>query len=70
MSAAEPETLERLVARLEAAAERLRAEELAPDEAAALVEECAQSAAQASAELERLARAASHEPDPGSDQLV
>jgi hypothetical protein len=51
-----------LTARLEAAAERLRAPELAPDEAAALAEECARLAAAAAAELERRARGAADEP--------
>ena len=64
------ETLERLVGRLEAAAERLRAGGLSPEEAAELVEQCAQGAAHAAAELERLARAAASEPAPGQDQLV
>ena len=66
----EPETLGRLIGRLEGAAERLRGGELTPEEAAELVEQCAQSAAHASAELERLARAAASEPAPGQDQLV
>ncbi len=65
------ETLERLVGRLEDAAAALRAGELAPEQAAELVEQCAQSAAHASAELERLARAAASEADgPIQDQLV
>ena len=57
-------TLERLVARLEAAAARLRDGALGAEQAAAVVEQCAQDAAQASAELERLARAAAAEPHP------
>lgn len=64
------ETLERLVARLEAATARLREGELSPGEAAELVEQCAQTAAHASAELERRARAAASEPAPTPDQLV
>lgn len=66
----DPATLERLVARLEAAAGRLREGGLEPSEAAELVEQCAQDAAQASAELERLSRAAAAEPGPGQDQLL
>ncbi len=66
----DPAALGRLVARLEEGAERLRRGELSPEVAAELVEQCAQTAAQASAELERLARAAASEPAPGLDQLV
>jgi hypothetical protein len=62
--------LEDLVARLDRAAEQLRSGELTPDAAATLVEDCAAVAAQASAELERLARAAAHEPLPGQDSLL
>jgi hypothetical protein len=54
--------LEDLTVRLEAAAERLRAADLAPDEAAALAEECARLASTAAAELDRRARAAADEP--------
>jgi hypothetical protein len=63
-------TLAGLVARLEAAAGQLRGGGLAPEAAAAVVEECARSAAQASSELERLARVAALEPAPGQDQLI
>lgn len=66
----ETETLERLVGRLEQTAALLRAGDLSPDEAAAAVDACAQQAADASAELERLARAAASEPLPGDDRLV
>lgn len=66
----DPATLERLVARLEAAAGRLRDGGLSPEQAAEVVEQCAQSAAQASSELERLARAAASEPAPRQDQLL
>jgi exonuclease VII small subunit len=51
-----PETLERLVERLEQAAAALRSGDLEPDRAAALVDECARLAAQAGAELDRLVR--------------
>jgi len=66
-------TLERLVARLEQAAGRLRAGDLDAQAAAEVVEQCAQSAAHASAEFERLARAAASEQStipPAQDRLV
>jgi len=63
-------TLERLVGRLEEAAGRLRGGELTAEQAAEVVEQCAQGAAQASAELERLARAAASESAPVQDQLL
>jgi hypothetical protein len=50
------EPLERLVDRLEQTAAALRAGDLPTDEAATLVDECAQLAAQAGVELERLVR--------------
>jgi hypothetical protein len=53
-----PEPLERLIERLEHAAASLRAGELPPERAAALVEECARVAAEAGAELDRQVRAA------------
>jgi hypothetical protein len=62
--------LDDLIARLERAAEQLRSGELSPDAAATLVEDCAALASQAAAELERLARAAAHEPLPGQDSLL
>jgi hypothetical protein len=64
------DTLDRLVERLERAAEQLRTGDLSADAAASLVEDCANTAAQASAELERLARSAAAEPLPGQDQLL
>ena len=51
-----PESLERLIERLEHAAATLRAGELPPDRAAALVEEFARIAAEAGAELDRQVR--------------
>jgi hypothetical protein len=51
-----PETLERLVERLEQAAAALRGGELEPDRAAAVVDECARLAVEAGAELDRLVR--------------
>jgi hypothetical protein len=62
--------LERLVAHLEDVAARLRAGDLEPEAAAKLVDDCAQVASNASAELERLARVAASEPLPGQDQLL
>jgi len=53
-----PDTLERLVERLERAAAQLRAGELDPERAAALVDECARLASDAGAELDRQVRAA------------
>jgi hypothetical protein len=63
-------SLDDLVTRLDRAAEQLRSGDLSPDAAATLVEDCAALASQASAELERLARAAAHEPLPGQDSLL
>ena len=64
------ETLDDLIARLDRAAEQLRSGELSSDAAATLVEDCSSLAGQASAELERLARATAHEPLPGQDSLL
>ena len=50
--------LEALVERLERAAAELRSGDLAPERAAALVDECARLAAEAGAELDREVRAA------------
>jgi hypothetical protein len=66
---AEPQDdLLQLTDELERAAERLRAGDLDPDAAAALVDECARTASRAAAELDRRARAA--EPSPGQDSLL
>jgi hypothetical protein len=54
----EPQPLEELVERLERAAAELRAGELEPARAAALVDDCARLAAEAGAELDRQVRAA------------
>ena len=54
----QPSSLDALAAALEAAAEKLRSGELEPDEAAALVERCAEIATDVGAELERIARGA------------
>ena len=63
-------TLDTLVERLERAAEQLRTGDLSPDAAAGLVEDCAALASQASAELERMARASVSDPPPGQDSLL
>jgi hypothetical protein len=52
-----PETLERMVERLERAAAELRSGDLEPERAAALVDDCARLAAEAGAELDREVRA-------------
>jgi hypothetical protein len=61
--------LDDLVARLEHAASELRAGELAPERAAALVDDCARLASEASAELDRRVRAADGGP-PAPGQLA
>lgn len=64
------EQLDDLIARLERAAEQLRSGEISTDAAATLVEDCAALASEASAELERRARAAASAPPPGQDSLL
>ncbi len=64
------EQLDDLIARLERAAEQLRSGEISVDAAASLVEDCAAIATEASAELERRARAAASTPPPGQDSLI
>lgn len=61
--------LEELTARLERAAAELRAGDLAPERAAALVEECARLAGEAAGELDRGVRAAELGP-PAPGQLA
>lgn len=63
-------TLDALVRRLESAAQQLRSGDLSPDAAAGLVEDCAALAGEASAELERMARASASDPLPGQDSLL
>ena len=70
MTELDTSTLDTLVERLERAAEQLRSGDLSSDAAAGLVEDCAALAGQAAAELERMARAAAHEPLPGQDSLL
>jgi exonuclease VII small subunit len=56
---------------LERSAERLRTGDVDREEAAALVERCAELAATVGAELERRARSVrSDEPPPGQEQLL
>jgi hypothetical protein len=62
-----PEVLDRMVERLELAAAELRSGDLAPERAAALVDDCARLAAEAGAELDREVRAADARP---ADQLA
>jgi hypothetical protein len=64
------ERLDESIARLERAAEQLRAGGLSADAAASLVEECASLASRAAAELEQLARAEVSVPAPGQDSLL
>ena len=68
----EPDTepLDALEADLREAAARLRAGDLSDEEAAALVERCADLAARAGAELDRRARAAAADPVPGQETLL
>ena len=63
------DSLERMIERLEHAAVTLRAGELPPDRAAALVEECARLAAEAGAELDRRLRAEDVAAAPGQMAL-
>jgi hypothetical protein len=70
MSEVGPEPLEVLAGELEAAAEQLRAGELDSDQAAELVERCAELAARLGSEVERLAREARAEAPPGQETLL
>jgi hypothetical protein len=62
--------LEDLVGELEDAATRLRSGRISPEQAAALVERCADLAARVDSELERQARAAREDPLPGQEELL
>jgi hypothetical protein len=62
--------LQEIATELERAAERLRAEDLDPAEAADLVERCAELAARLGSELEARARAAAPEDDPGAQERL
>jgi len=61
--------LEELITRLEHAANELRSGDLASERAAALVDDCARLASEASAELDRRVRAADGDP-PAPGQLA
>jgi hypothetical protein len=65
-----PEALDRIVDRLERIAAELRSGELAPERAAALVDECARLAAEAGAELDREVRAADAGPGPAGQLTI
>jgi exonuclease VII small subunit len=60
-------TLEDMIGELERAAARLRSGEIEGEEAAALVERCAELAAGADAALDREARSG---PPPGQEELL
>jgi hypothetical protein len=62
--------LDALIGRLERAAEQLRSGELSADAAATLVEECAALATEASAELERRARAGAEDAPSAQGKLI
>jgi len=62
--------LDAQVAELERAAARLRAEEMEPEEAAELVERCAELAARAGSALDREADARAGDADPGQERLL
>jgi len=64
-----PSELDRLTQRLERAAAELRAGSLAPERAAAVVDECARLANEAGVELDRRVRAGDADPS-GSGQLA
>jgi exonuclease VII small subunit len=64
------ENLDNVITRLERAAEQLRSGELSADAAATMVEDCANLATQAAAELEQLTRAEASAPPPGQDSLL
>jgi hypothetical protein len=62
--------LESIARELEDAAARLREDEIDPDEAADLVERCADLASRAGQELEREARATPAGEQPGQETLL
>jgi exonuclease VII small subunit len=62
--------LDDAVAELERAAARLRSQDIDPEEAAELVERCAELAARAGAALDRQAAAAQGDPSPGQERLL
>ena len=68
MSTPEPTALDQAIAELERAAARLRSEDLPPDEAADLVERCAEVAARLGAEIDARARGAAE--SEGQERLL
>jgi hypothetical protein len=62
--------LDAIVRELEEAAARLRADDVGSDEAAELVERCAELATRAGQELEREARATPAGDQPGQETLL
>jgi exonuclease VII small subunit len=64
----DPRSLEQLTEELEAVADRLRGGEVDPEEAADLVERCAELAAQLGAEVDARARSASE--TEGQERLL
>lgn len=63
--------LDRLIGELQDAAARLRAGDMGADEAAALVERCAELAAKVGSQLDRAGREAERdEPVEGQEQLL
>jgi len=62
--------LDELSRGLEHAAARLRAEDVDPEEAKRLVGECADLAAEAAVELDRLARGDPQDAGPGQEELL
>jgi hypothetical protein len=62
--------LDELSRGLEEASARLRAEDVDPDEAKRLAGECAELAAQAAVELDRLARGEPGDAAPGQEELL
>jgi hypothetical protein len=62
--------LEQLSRGLEDAAARLRGEDVDPQEAKRLAGECAELAAQAAVELDRLARGEPQDASPGQEELL
>ena len=70
MSEVGPEPMEVLAGELEAAADQLRSGELDAEQAAELVERCAELAARLGSEVERIAREARTEAPPGQETLL
>ncbi len=65
-----PSALDASIAELEEAAERLRAGDLDPEQAAELVERCAELAARAGGELESTSRTAAAEPAASGQETL